>query len=381
MRILAVNGGSSSFKFRLDDVLEPVAPICAPLAAGSQRVEVPPASDIAKLLPPVLESIPRPVDAVGHRIVHGGEAHRESALLTDEVRQTIAKLAEFAPVHNRLQLQAVSAVDQIFGSAIPQVAVFDTAFHATLEPPAFVYPGPYEWVEQGIRRYGFHGINTQYVTLRAAEMLGRSLESLKLVVCHLGNGASVTAVRGGQSVDNSMGFTPLEGIMMGERSGSIDPGILIYLIRHRGYTAEQLDRVLNRESGLLGVSGKSGDMRDILAGIETGDARAQLAFDIYAHRLARELGAMFAVLGGAHAIVFTGGVGENCAPLRARGSRQLGFLGVHLDAGANLQPRLDQDIGATDAPVRVLVIRAQEEWQITRECFRLVGSTVSRRPA
>lgn len=379
MRTLVVNGGSSSFKFRLDDVVPGEAPIAAPAPLWSKHVDVPADSKIPELLPPILKSVPGPVEAVGHRIVHGGEAHRESALLTASVRQAIAKLAEFAPVHNLLQLEAVSAVEQVFGANVPQVAVFDTAFHSTLEPEAYVYPGPYEWAQKGVRRYGFHGINVEYVALRSAEMLKRPLDSLNLVVCHLGNGASVTAIRNGRSIDNSMGFTPLEGIMMGARSGSVDPGILIYLIRHLGYTAEQLDGILNRESGLLGVSGLSSDMRDVLAAIEAGSARAKLAFNIYLHRLTKEIGAMFAVLGGADAIVFTGGVGENCVPLREQVAVRLGFLGVVLDRDINRGPRLDQDIAAPDSRIRLLIIQAQEEWQIARECLRVVASAISPR--
>jgi acetate kinase len=225
------------------------------------------------------------------------------------------------------------------------VAVFDTTFHATLAPCAYVYPGPYEWLDMGIRRFGFHGLSHQYSSRRAAEILGN--DSIRTIVCHLGNGASLCAVRDGKSVDTTMGFTPLEGLMMGTRSGSLDPAILIYLIRHRGYTADRLDRILNRESGLLGVSGISGDMRDIL---NSKDPRAKLAFEIYAHRLCREIGAMAGVLGGADAIVFTGGVGENCAPLREIVEKRFAFLGA-----------------------KILVIHAEEEWEMVRECCLLFG--------
>jgi acetate kinase len=221
-----------------------------------------------------------------------------------------------------------------------------------------------------VRRYGFHGISYQYATRRAAHMLGTPVESLRLVLCHLGNGCSLAAVRGGKSVDTTMGFTPLEGLMMGTRSGSFDPGILIYLLRHRGYTADQLDHILNRESGLKGVSGLSGDMRAIAAAAATGNERAQLAFDIFVHRVVREAGGMLAVLGGMDALVFTGGVGENSAPLRDRVCGQFGFLGLELDAGKNATAHGDQDVAAPDSGVRVLVIHAQEEWEIARECYR-----------
>jgi acetate kinase len=234
-----------------------------------------------------------------------------------------------------------------------QIAVFDTAFHATIEPEAYVYPGPYEWFEKGIRRFGFHGISHAHASRRASELLGRPLESLRLITCHLGNGCSLAAIRGGKSVDTTMGFTPADGLMMGTRCGSIDPGIAVYLMRHESATADNLDRVFNRESGLKGISGLSGDMREILAAIEAGNPRAKLAFDMYAHRLCREIGAMLAVLGGLDALVFTGGVGENCAPLRERVSGQLGFL-----------PEL-----------KVLVVKAEEEQEMARECIRLMGET------
>ena len=299
-----------------------------------------------------LRDVPGRADVVGHRIVHGGPL-RETSVVTAEVRATIAREAEVAPTHNRFELEMIDAAAHVFG--VPQVAVFDAAFHATLEPAAYVYPGPYEWLDHGIRRYGFHGISHQYSARRAAETLARA--DLRLITCHLGNGASLCAVRGGRSVDTTMGFTPLEGLMMGTRSGSIDPAILIYLIRHRGYTAEQLDRILNRESGLLGVSGISGDMREILKAKEQGNERARLAFDVYAHRLCRGIGAMAGVLGGADAIVFTGGIGENCAPLRDIAGERVAFLGA-----------------------RTLVIHAEEEWEIARECHRVMTNAGGRPP-
>jgi acetate kinase len=336
MKILVLNGGSSSFKFWYGDITGP-----------QKEWDRPP--DLS--LDAELKSVPGPVEVVGHRIVHGGRAYRESTRITPEARAAIAQQAELAPAHNRLELEAIEAVDRVFGSDLPQVAVFDTAFHSTLEPPAFVYPGPYEWLDQGIRRFGFHGISHQYASRQAAHLLGRDLNSLRLITCHLGNGASLAAVRGGRSIDTTMGFTPLEGIMMGTRSGSIDPGIIIYLIRHRGYTADQLDRILNQESGLRGVSGLTGDMREILKHIAQGNERAQLAFDVYVHRLCRGIGAMLGSLGGLDALVFTGGIGENCAPLRERVAKQFEFLGK----------------------IPILVIKAQEDWEIARECHRIIA--------
>jgi acetate kinase len=335
MRILAINGGSSSVKCRLDELhnapSEPTTPLWQAHIDAYENLET------------TLRSAPGPVDAVAHRIVHGGN-HRQTTRITPEVRAAIAQEVEVAPAHNKFELQAIDTAQTVFGADIPQVAVFDTSFHSTLEPAAYVYPGPYEWLDLGIRRYGFHGLSHQYSSRRAAELLGT--DSLRLIVCHLGNGASLCAVRDGKSVDTTMGFTPLEGLMMGTRSGSVDPAILIYLIRHRGYTADQLDGILNQKSGLLGVSGISGDMRDIL---KSEAPRAKLAFDIYAHRLCREIGAMAGVLGGADALVFTGGVGENCAPLRDIVEQRFAFL-----------------------KARILVIHAEEEWEMVRECYLLL---------
>jgi acetate kinase len=242
---------------------------------------------------------------------------------------------------------------------------------------AKTYPGPYEWFEQGIRRYGFHGINHQYCAERAAQLLAKSLASLKLVTCHLGNGCSLAAIREGKSIDTTMGFTPLEGLMMGTRSGTVDPGILTYLMRKRHFADEQLDDVLNKKSGLLGISGISGDMREILAASRNAAepskmARAKLAFDMYVHRLQSGIGAMTAVLGGIDALVFTAGVGENSPEVRAAVCGNFAFLGMKLDPVKNAQPPQDADISVPDSNLPVLVIRAQEDWMIARECWRLV---------
>jgi acetate kinase len=364
MKVLVLNVGSSTCKAWSQDV--PGGPI------WTGRTEWKSSERGEDFIHRLLESndFPSGIRIVGHRIVHGGPKYRESVIITPEVRAAIAAQAEFAPAHNRLQLAAIEAVDRVIGKDVPQVAVFDTGFHSTIPPAAYVYPGPYAWFEQGIRRYGFHGISVQYSTRRASELLNLPAESLRLIVCHLGNGASVTAVSNGRSVDNTMGFTPLEGLMMGSRSGSVDPAIPAYLLRH-GTSASDLDDILNKQSGLLGISGLSGDMRDILGAIQKGNERARLAYDIYAHRLAREVGGMLAVLGGVDALVFTGGIGENCAPLRADLSRQFTFLGLKLDSTKNAQPRLDENIAAPGSTVQVLVIRADEDSEIARECLRL----------
>ncbi len=367
MKTLVLNVGSSTCKCWYQDV--PDGKI------QTARTEWKSSENGEEKIRALLESLPflREVEIVGHRIVHGGPRYRDSVFITGEVRAAIAEQAEFAPAHNRLQLAAIEIIARLVGNQVPQVAVFDTAFHRTLGPAAYIYPGPYTWLEQGIRRYGFHGISVQYATRRAAELLAKPREALRLIVCHLGNGASVTAVAQGKSVDTSMGFTPLEGIMMGTRSGSIDPAIPAYLLRH-GTSVEDLDTMLNRQSGLLGISGFSGDMREILEAIEKGNERARLAYDIYAHRLTREVGAMLAVLGGVDAIVFTGGIGENCAPLREDVCAQFEFLGLKLDAAKNARWAVDQNIAAPGSAVQVLVIRADEDWEIARECQRLAAA-------
>jgi acetate kinase len=408
MKILVLNGGSSSLKCWYSDLPAGPLPIAAPEPQWSARVDWTHHTGVAEIqvkrgggapvnqkltvdspaavLEPVLEMLwngeakvvagPSAMDVVGHRIVHGGPVFRDSTPLTAEVRNAIADEAEFAPSHNRFGLEAIHAIDKALGAKVLQIACFDTGFHSTLEPAAYVYPGPYDWLEQDIRRFGFHGLSHQYASARAAEMLGRKPEALRLIVCHLGNGASLAAVRGGKSVDTTMGFTPIEGLMMGTRCGSIDPGILVFLIRHRGYTAEQIDRILNQESGLSGLSGVSSDMREILQAIDNHNERAKLSFDVYAHVLIRQVGGMLAVLGGLDALIFTGGVGENIPKLRQLVCEQLGFLGLTLDAARNEKPKLDDDIAAASSKVRVLVIRAEEEWEVARECHRLFHKSI-----
>lgn len=313
------------------------------------------------------------IDVIGHRIVHGGAKLAQPVVIDSDVKRTIAEVAEIAPLHNRAGLKGIEIAEKMF-SGKPQIAVFDTGFHRTMPDYATVYPGPYEWVGRDIRRYGFHGINHEYCAYRAADLLKRHLSELKIISCHLGNGCSLAAIDGGRSIDTTMGFTPLDGIMMGTRGGEIDPGILVHLIREDHATAEQLDTILNRRSGLLGISGVSSDMRYILKATDTGNPRAKLAFEIFVHRLQTGIAAMAASLGGIDAIVFTAGIGENSAAVRGAACRNLAFLGVQLDAAKNNSARPDIDISTQDCAVRVLVIRAQEDWAIARECLRLTKS-------
>jgi len=311
------------------------------------------------------------IEVVGHRVVHGGPNYDEPTRLTAEVKAEIAKVSVFAPLHNRAELEGMAIVEKLLG-AVPQVAVFDTGFHRTLPPYAFVYPGPYRWLEEGIRRYGFHGINHQYCAERAAQLLRRDPSSLKVVTCHLGNGCSLAAIRAGKSVDTTMGFTPLEGLMMGTRSGSVDPGILTYLMRQHQLEPQWIDDLLNKESGLLGISGVSGDMREIVSLMKRGHSRAELAFDIFVHRLVAGIGSMVAVLQGINALVFTAGIGENSPEVREAVCQSLTFLGLNLDVDANSNVSPDADIAGSTSAIRILVIRAQEDWAIAKDCSRLM---------
>ncbi|MEG4350753.1 acetate kinase [Microcoleus sp. LAD1_D3] len=401
MKILVLNAGSSSQKsclYELNDVLpdRPLQPLWSAQidwshqqgiaelkvqTAKGDQLEEEFASDSRKdAISRMLESLWRgrvqtindlkEIDIVGHRVVHGGQDYQQSTLISPDVKKAIARLSVFAPVHNPVNLEGIEAIEKILPN-VPQVAVFDTAFHAQLPPAAFVYPGPYEWLENGIRRYGFHGISHQYCARRAADILGKDLADLRLISCHLGNGCSLAAIRGGWSVDTTMGFTPLEGLMMGSRSGSIDPGILIHLLKQSDFTAEKLDGILNRNSGLKGISGVSSDMRQIGDAIAQGNERAQLALDIYIHRLRAGIGAMLASLGGLDALIFTAGVGENSAVVRSTACEAFGFMGLKLDGEKNQQSPMDEDIAAVDSAARVLVIHTQEDWEIARECWKL----------
>lgn len=371
MIVLALNAGSSSVKLKLYEVdesaqSEPPAPL--------REVNVPWDSSPDTVLERVLKDLHTfRIDVIGHRIVHGGPEFQQPVRITPAVKLAIARVAEIAPVHNLKGLAGIEACERCFGNDIAQFALFDTAFHVTIPPPAYVYPGPYEWLDENIRRYGFHGLNHQYCAHRTAAILGVSLNSLRAVICHLGNGCSITAIRAGQSVDTTMGFTPLEGLMMGTRSGSVDPGILIHLMK-RGTSPERLDQILNEESGLKGISCVSSDMREILTAIEAGNARAQLAFDIFIHRLRTSISAMAASASGLDALVFTGGIGENIPLVRAAACEGLQFLGVEVDPARNVSTFTDQAlINSSRANVQVLVIKAQEEWQIAKECWHLMA--------
>lgn len=317
------------------------------------------------------------IGVTGHRVVHGGSRFRESTWLTDEVRRGIRELTPFAPLHNPLALEAIEAAERVLGSESRQVVVFDTSFHATLPPRSYLYPGPREWERQGVRRYGFHGISHQYVSRRAGDLfskvIGKAASELLIINCHLGNGCSLCAIRGGISVETTMGFTPLEGLMMGSRSGTIDPGLLLYLQRQQGRTADELDHILNYESGLKGLSGLASDMRQVEAAAEKGNTEAREAMDVYTYRLAYFICSLLPALGGLDLLVFTAGVGENSRTVRARTCEYLRFLGLSLDPDLNSAASRDGLISRTDSKVAVAVLKARENLQIARECARLLA--------
>ncbi|MEB3180161.1 MAG: acetate kinase [Nostocaceae cyanobacterium] len=352
--------GELEDKFYLNDRLAVIAAMLNTLWSGDTQV---------------LNS-PKDIDIVGHRVVHGGEEYRQPTLITPEVNSAIARLAEYAPIHNPVNLEGIEAIEKILGAAVTQVAVFDTAFHSQIPATAYVYPGLYEWLQQGIRRYGFHGISHQYCAQRAAQILQEPLNSLRLITCHLGNGCSLAAIHNGYSVDTTMGFTPLEGLMMGSRSGSVDPGILIHLLRNQDMDVEKLDKILNSQSGLKGISGVSADMRHIQEAMAKGNDRAQLAFDIFVHSLRKHICAMLASLGGLDALVFTGGIGENSPMVRASASGGFAFLGLQLDLEKNPKSPQDTDIATTDSQVRVVIVHTQEEWAIAQHCWRLINTSI-----
>ncbi len=364
MRVLVVNAGSSSLKVALLDA--------ADLVLTSANLPLPRVGDIPERLAAFLAGAPE-MDAAGHRVVHGGPRFRSSQVITDEVLDQLRGVSDLAPLHNPPALSAVEALRRL-RPELPSVACFDTAFHASLPEAAATYAVPWSWTEEhGIRRFGFHGLSHAYASRRAAELLGRPVAALRVVTCHLGAGASLAAVDGGVSVDTTMGFTPLEGLVMATRSGSLDPGALLLAQRLLGLTPERAERVLDRDSGLLGLSGVSDDMREVLEAADRGHARAGLAVAVYQHRLRAGIAAMAAAMGGLDALVFTAGVGEHQPRIRQDACQGLAFLGVALDAAANLAAEDDADLSPPGARVRVLLVHAREDLEIARETRRLLA--------
>lgn len=313
---------------------------------------------------------PEDISIVGHRVVHGGEEFSKPSWITTREKETIKGLSNLAPLHNPANAEGVEILEKLLPRA-RQAAIFDTTFHLTIPDHVSTYPGPYKWREMRIRRYGFHGISHQYCAEQAAKLLNRPLNELTLLSCHLGNGCSLTAVENGKSVDTTMGFTPLEGLMMGTRSGSVDPAILLYLMRHNKMDADALEHLLFFESGLKGISEKSSDMREILALVDKGDPKAALAFKMFIYRLRAQIGALLANIKPLNAIIFTAGIGENSAKVREAACWGLERFGIVLDKNKNSNCQPDQDISAADSLVRILTIHTREEWQIATICLQI----------
>lgn len=358
MRVLVVNAGSSSLKLTLLDGQD-TALACQELPAARAQAD-------PDELRAALDSSLREADAVGHRIVHGGERFHSAARIDTEVKAAIRELCDLAPLHQLGSLAALDAVTEIL-PGLPAVACFDTAFHATLPHAAATYALPAHWRERwGLRRYGFHGLSHAWVARRAPQLLDMDETGLRIVSCHLGAGTSLCAIRDGRSLDTTMGFTPLEGLVMATRSGDVDPGMLLWLSEHEGLSARELADALEHRSGLLGLCGTA-DMREVLARAGSGDDRAQLALDVYLHRLRAGIASMAGALDGLDVLVFTGGVGQHSPPIRSRAAAGLGFLGVTLDETRNLATTTDAEIGGVGATVRSLVLSAREDLEIARQ--------------
>jgi acetate kinase len=386
MKVLVLNSGSSSVKYQLIETsLELMAANADKVLArgGIDRIgEAVRDHDAAiqmalgQLTEPGRGAIQKldEIEAVGHRMVHGGDYFSEPVQIDDAVAARIRECSALAPLHNPHNLSGYEAARRLLPDAA-HVAVFDTAFHQTLAPPAYTYGLPYEMcARHRLRRYGFHGVSHRYVSLRFAEIHGRPPGDFKLITCHLGNGCSMCAIDRGRSVETSMGFTPLEGLVMGTRGGDIDPGAAIHLMKWEGLDAAALDSLLNHSSGLLGISGISNDMRALLA--RAGEPRAQLAIDVFAHRVRKYIGAYFAVLNGADAIIFTAGIGEHSPAVRAAACRSLEALGIRIDAARNEQAvGVEMDISAADAATRVWVIPTNEELLIGRDTVRCIHAS------
>ncbi|WP_152393911.1 acetate/propionate family kinase [Paenibacillus guangzhouensis] len=397
MKILVINAGSSSVKYQLYDMTDESV-----LAKGLvERIgmdssilnheptggqEISEVSEILehttairkvidKLVDPqvgVIKSVDE-IDAVGHRVVHGGESFSQSSIVTPEAKSEIRRLFDLAPLHNPAHMSGIVAVEKNMPN-VPQVVVFDTAFHQTMPEKAYLYAIPRVlYKKHKVRRYGFHGTSHDYVSAKAAEFLGRDIKDLKIITCHIGNGGSLTAVQGGISVDTSMGMTPLEGLMMGTRSGDLDPAVVPFVMNKEDLTVNEVNSMLNKHSGLLAISGVSSDMREIIDGMQKNEPNSTLAFEMYEYRIRKYIGAYAAAMNGVDVLVFTAGVGENASVLRERLLEQLTFLGIELDKEANLvrskEPRF---ISTTNSRVKVLVVPTNEELMIARDTHRLV---------
>ena len=395
MKILVINAGSSSLKYQLIDMdsKEVMAKgLCERITLdGSKLNHTPKGGEkvvIESPMPTHAEAIKLVIDAlvdknhgviadmseigaVGHRVVHGGESFSGSVVIDDAVKGALNDCIELAPLHNPANIIGINACEKVI-PGVKQVGVFDTAFHANMPQKAYMYAVPYElYTEDKVRKYGFHGTSHKYVSQRAAEMLGKKLEDCKIITCHLGNGSSISAVMNGQSVDTTMGFTPLAGVPMGTRCGDIDPAIVTFLVNKKGMTAQEADALLNKKSGVFGIAGYS-DFRDLCARSEAGDEKCTLALDMFAYAIKKCIGQYAAVMGGVDAIVFTAGIGENTPSVRRDATSGLEYMGVEIDQKLNEETRSERDISAPGAKVRTLVIPTNEELMIAKDTARLV---------
>lgn len=397
MKILVINCGSSSLKYQLID-MDSNAILCKGLcerigmesskitheANGSKAsldtvfpTHTEAFAEVVKQMTTgdgkVIDDV-KEINAIGHRVVHGGEKFKQSCLITEEVVDTIRELSTLAPLHNPAAILGIEASQQVFGSDLPNVAVFDTAFHSTMPPKAYMYAIPYEYYEKyGIRRYGFHGTSHKYVSAKAAEYLAEPIGRLKIITCHLGNGSSIAAVDQGRVIDTSMGMTPLSGLMMGTRSGDIDPSVVNYLKYTLNISGHEVDDIMNKKSGLLGISGVSSDKRDVENAAKNGNVRAQLASDMLNYQIKKIVGGYIAAMGGLDAIVFTGGIGEHDAAARAKICHHMDWLGIRIDTDKNRNIQGDVcEITAWGARVRTLVIATDEEYMIAHDTLEVV---------
>ncbi|WP_127530356.1 acetate/propionate family kinase [Paenibacillus kobensis] len=363
-KVLVLNCGSSSVKYKLYEM-----PTERLLQEGNERRE--PDQSFQALLDSIFRLIGHDVDMMAHRVVHGADLFPESVLLNEDVLRRMESISYLAPLHNPVNLEGIRLA-QLHYPAIPHAAVFDTSFHQTMPPTSYLYSIPYEYYSKHkIRKYGFHGTSHRYVMQRAADLMGMPLEKLRLISCHIGNGVSVTAIRYGQSYDTSMGLTPLAGVTMGTRSGNIDPAVIPYLERLEGVGTEEVMHMLNHQSGLLGISGVSNDIRDLLKTAGEGHERSRLALDMFIAKLHQYIGLYFARLNGADGIIFTAGVGENSAEIRERICSGLEFAGVYVDTEANRSGHSERLISSPYSPTKVMVIPTNEEIVMARDMFQL----------
>ncbi|OIJ10933.1 acetate kinase [Anaerobacillus arseniciselenatis] len=393
-KIMAINAGSSSLKFQLLDmptetvvtkgIVERIGlgdAIFQIEVKGEKQKETREITDHSQAVKILLDKLTNlgiissldEIEGIGHRVVHGGEKFNDSVLITDEVLQGIEEVSELAPLHNPANIVGIKSFMEVLPN-VPAVAVFDTAFHQTMPEQSFLYSLPYEYYEDfGIRKYGFHGTSHKYVSERAAELLGRPIEQLRLISCHLGNGASIAAIEGGKSIDTSMGFTPLAGVTMGTRSGNIDPALIPYIMDKTGQTATEVLDVLNKKSGMLALSGFSSDLRDIETQAEEGNERAELALEVFTSRIHKYIGSYASRMHGVDAVIFTAGIGENSDVIRARVLKGLEFMGIYWDPSLNQVRGKEAFLNYPHSPVKVIIIPTNEEVMIARDTVRLTN--------